>query len=168
MQHVKWLKLFIYSVNLFWLNLPPVFVHRQDQIGTKIAYVYPKILPPTNWILHRHACGACDKFHVCAAIQWKSYIPEHSTYWSTGWPILLATAKIPQMCQNPRLNWPWSMTCHPQKMAFCCHLAGEDKQTNTWAFRFSIFGKFCSNHLEDNILYLSISILWIGRDMGVV
>ena len=45
MQHVKWLKLFIYSVNLPWLTLPPVFVHRPDQIATKIAYIYPKILP---------------------------------------------------------------------------------------------------------------------------
>ena len=39
------LKLFIYSVNLFWLTLPPVFVHRQEQIVTKIVYVFPKILP---------------------------------------------------------------------------------------------------------------------------
>ena len=39
MQHVKWLKLFIYSVNLLWLTLPPVFVHRHDQIARKIAYV---------------------------------------------------------------------------------------------------------------------------------
>ena len=45
MQHVKQLKFFIYSVNLHWLNLPPVFVHRQDQIKTKIAYVQPNILP---------------------------------------------------------------------------------------------------------------------------
>ena len=45
MHHVKWLKLFIYNVNFSWLNLPPIFVHRQDQIVTKIAYVYPKILP---------------------------------------------------------------------------------------------------------------------------
>ena len=41
----KMLKLFIYSVNLFWLTLPPVFVHRQEQIVTKIVYVFPKILP---------------------------------------------------------------------------------------------------------------------------
>ena len=45
MQHVKWLKLFIYSVNLPWLPLPPVFVHRQDRIATKIACVQPNILP---------------------------------------------------------------------------------------------------------------------------
>ena len=38
-QHVKWLKLFIYSVNLPWLTLPPLFVHRQDQIATKLEYV---------------------------------------------------------------------------------------------------------------------------------
>ena len=41
------MKLIIYSVNLPWLTLPPVFVHRQDQTATKIAYVYPKILPET-------------------------------------------------------------------------------------------------------------------------
>ena len=45
MQPVKWLKLFIYSVNLPWVTLPPVFVHRQDRIATKIAYVEPNILP---------------------------------------------------------------------------------------------------------------------------
>ena len=44
MQPEKWLKLFIYSVDLPWLTLPQVFVHRQDQIATKISYVYPKIL----------------------------------------------------------------------------------------------------------------------------
>ena len=38
-QHVKWLKLFNYNVNLPWITLPPVFVHRQDRIATKIAYV---------------------------------------------------------------------------------------------------------------------------------
>ena len=45
MQHVKWLKLFIYSVNLPWLTQPPAFVQGQNRIATKIAYVYPKILP---------------------------------------------------------------------------------------------------------------------------
>ena len=44
-QQVEWLKPFIYSVNLPWVTLPPEFVHRQEQIATKIAYVYPKILP---------------------------------------------------------------------------------------------------------------------------
>ena len=44
-QHVKCLKLFFYIVNLPWLTLPPVFVHSQDQISTKIAYVKPKKLP---------------------------------------------------------------------------------------------------------------------------
>ena len=34
--------LFFYSVNLPWLTLPQVFVHKQDQIATKIAYVLPK------------------------------------------------------------------------------------------------------------------------------
>ena len=38
-QHVKWLKLIIYSVNLPWVTLPKVFVHRQDRIMTKIVYV---------------------------------------------------------------------------------------------------------------------------------
>ena len=45
MQNIKLFKLFIYCVNLPWLTVPPVFVHRQDRIATKIAYVYPKILP---------------------------------------------------------------------------------------------------------------------------
>ena len=45
MQPVKWFKLFIHSVNLPWLTLPPVFVQRQDRIATKKAYVYQKILP---------------------------------------------------------------------------------------------------------------------------
>ena len=30
-----------------WLTLPPVFVHRQDPIETKIEYVWPNILPKT-------------------------------------------------------------------------------------------------------------------------
>ena len=38
-QHVKWLKLFNYNINLPWLTLPPVLVHGQDRIATKIAYV---------------------------------------------------------------------------------------------------------------------------------
>ena len=64
MQHVKSLKLSIYSVNLPWLNLSPVFVHRQDQIVTRNSICLPKDFTQTNKILHRHACGACDKFHV--------------------------------------------------------------------------------------------------------
>ena len=31
----KVVELFIYSVNLPWLTLPPVFIHRQDQIAKK-------------------------------------------------------------------------------------------------------------------------------------
>ena len=38
-QLVNWLTLIIYSVNLPWVTLPPVFVHRQDRIMTKIMYV---------------------------------------------------------------------------------------------------------------------------------
>ena len=38
-QHAKWLKLFIYSVNLPLLTLPAVFVHKQEGVATKMAYV---------------------------------------------------------------------------------------------------------------------------------
>ena len=49
-EHVRWLKLFTYSVNLPWLIVPPVFVHRQDRIATKIEFVLPNILPkPMNF-----------------------------------------------------------------------------------------------------------------------
>ena len=65
MQHVKSLKLSIYSVKLPWLTIPPVFVHRQDQIVTKTSVCLHKDFTQTNKTLHRHACGACDKFHVC-------------------------------------------------------------------------------------------------------
>ena len=40
-----WFKLLMYSAKLPWLTLPPVFVHRQEQIATKIVYVQPKCLP---------------------------------------------------------------------------------------------------------------------------
>ena len=59
MQHVKCFKLFIYMVNLPWLTLPPVFVHRQDRIATKNVCL-AKHFTRTNIILHRHACGASD------------------------------------------------------------------------------------------------------------
>ena len=48
MQNVKLLKLFIYSVNLPWLTLPPLFVHRQDQIATKNSVCLAKHSPRTN------------------------------------------------------------------------------------------------------------------------
>ena len=62
---------FIYSVDLPWLTLPQVFVHRQDQIAKKNNVCLAKHFTQTNRILHRHPCGACDKFHVGAAADWQ-------------------------------------------------------------------------------------------------
>ena len=59
----KVVELFIYSVNLPWLTLPPVFIHRQDRIAKKKVCL-AKHFTRINRILHRHACGACDKFYI--------------------------------------------------------------------------------------------------------
>ena len=41
----KTVKTFILGVTLPWVTLPPIIVHRQDQIATQKAYVQPNILP---------------------------------------------------------------------------------------------------------------------------
>ena len=46
-QHAIYLKLFICSLNLPWLTLPPLFVHKQDRIATKILYFDSNNLPET-------------------------------------------------------------------------------------------------------------------------
>ena len=47
-QNVELLKLFIYSVNLPWLTLRPLFVNRQDQIATKNCVCLAKHSARTN------------------------------------------------------------------------------------------------------------------------
>ena len=54
-----------------------MFVHRQDQIAEKNSVCLAKYFTRANRILHRHVCGANDKFHICVEVQWGGV-------WDTG------------------------------------------------------------------------------------
>ena len=41
----KMVEVFILSVTLRWVTLPPVVVHRLVKVATQIAFVQPNILP---------------------------------------------------------------------------------------------------------------------------
>ena len=59
--------LYLYC-KLTLVNSTPSICTQTRQNCDKNSVCLPKDFTPTNWILHRHACGACDKFHVCLFI----------------------------------------------------------------------------------------------------
>ena len=55
---------FYLQCSLPWLTLPPSICTQTRPNCDKKSVCLAKHFTQTNRILHRHACGACDKFHV--------------------------------------------------------------------------------------------------------
>ena len=104
MQHVKWLKLFVYSVNIPWLTIPQVFVHIGPNCN-KNSVCFAKHFTQNNIILHRHhkhASGACEKFHVWYSRVKYSTVTYRTVQFSTVQPL---GASEPCKLERERLHY---------------------------------------------------------------